>query len=144
MRVVIHSQNMPCYCIPLPVVWLCFRRPGKSSSTSSGAVSRKQPRRQMPATFNKSSAVAEISDRLAAQSWPEKWGGCCAPFPGGAGFPPNTMSHGPRPTSVPSGILIYPTVWPQYINVTDKTDKRMVRSTRRTVPLFVTVAQTRR
>jgi len=34
----------------------------------------------------------------------------------------NTMSPGPRPTSVPSGILIHPTVWPQYTNVTDRTD----------------------
>jgi len=32
----------------------------------------------------------------------------------------NTMWPGPRPTSVPSGILIHPTVWPQYTNVTDR------------------------
>jgi len=30
-----------------------------------------------------------------------------------AGFPSNTMSSGPRPTSVPSGILIHAAVWPQ-------------------------------
>ena len=30
----------------------------------------------------------------------------------GTGFP-NTMSPRPRPTSVPSGILIHPAVWPQ-------------------------------
>jgi len=30
----------------------------------------------------------------------------------------NTILHGPMPTSVPSGILIHPTVWPQYTNVT--------------------------
>ena len=43
----------------------------------------------------------------------------------GAGSPSNTMSAGPRPTSVPSGILIHPTVWPQYTNVTDRqTDRR--------------------
>jgi len=29
------------------------------------------------------------------------------------GFPSNTMWPGPRPTSLPSGILIHPTVWPQ-------------------------------
>jgi len=28
-------------------------------------------------------------------------------------LPSNTMSPGPRPTSLPSGILIYPAVWPQ-------------------------------
>jgi len=37
-----------------------------------------------------------------------------------AGSPSNTMSPGPRPISVPSGILIHPTVWPRYINVTDR------------------------
>jgi len=31
----------------------------------------------------------------------------------GAAFPSNTTSPGLRPTSVPSGILIYPAVWPQ-------------------------------
>jgi len=55
--------------------------------------------------------------------------GCCAPFRGGVGFavalskgagsPSNTMWPGPRPTSIPSGIFIHPTVWPQYTNVTD-------------------------
>jgi len=40
--------------------------------------------------------------------------GCCAPFlGGGAGSSSNTMSPGPRPTSVPSGILIHPALWPQ-------------------------------
>jgi len=32
-----------------------------------------------------------------------------------------TMSSLPRPTFVPSGILIHATVWPQYTNVTDRT-----------------------
>ena len=31
----------------------------------------------------------------------------------GAGSPSNTVSPGPRPTSVPSGIFIHPAVWPQ-------------------------------
>ena len=38
----------------------------------------------------------------------------------GAGSPSNAMSPGPMPTSVPSGILIHPTGWPQYTNVTDR------------------------
>jgi len=38
--------------------------------------------------------------------------GGCALF-GGAGSPCNTMLFGPRPTSVPSGILIHLAVWPQ-------------------------------
>jgi len=34
-------------------------------------------------------------------------------FLGGTGSTSNTMSSWPRPTSVPSGILIHPAVWPQ-------------------------------
>jgi len=33
------------------------------------------------------------------------------------------MSPGPKPSSVPSGILVYPAVWLQYTNVTDRQDK---------------------
>jgi len=33
---------------------------------------------------------------------------------GEAGYPSNTMWPGPRPTCMPSFILIHPTVWPQY------------------------------
>ena len=39
---------------------------------------------------------------------------------GGAGSPSNTMPPGPRPTSVPSGILIHLTVWPHNTNVGDR------------------------
>jgi len=42
----------------------------------------------------------------------------------GAGSPSNTMWPGPRPTSVPSFILIHPTVWPEYTNVTVTTDRQ--------------------
>jgi len=31
----------------------------------------------------------------------------------GVGSPSNTTWPGPKPTSVPSGILIHPAVWPQ-------------------------------
>jgi len=47
---------------------------------------------------------------------------CCAPFRGGgAGSPCNTMWPGLRPTSMPSGILIHPTVWPQRCIQTEQT-----------------------
>jgi len=41
--------------------------------------------------------------------------GMCPFLGGGAGFPSNTKSPGPRPTDVPSGILklIHPAGWPQ-------------------------------
>ena len=42
----------------------------------------------------------------------------------GAGSPSNTMWPGPRPTCMPSFIFICPTVWPQYTNVTDRTDRQ--------------------
>jgi len=51
-----------------------------------------------------------------------KSGGCCALFHAGAGSPSNTMWPWPRPTSTLSDILIHPTVWPQYTNVTDRQD----------------------
>jgi len=56
--------------------------------------------------------VGEMGD-VPEQSGPKSWGGgFCAPFRG-AGSPSKTMSPGPRPTSVPSGILIHAAVWPQ-------------------------------
>ena len=55
---------------------------------------------------------------LATTDMGLKFGGC-APF-GAAGSPSNTMWPGPRPTSMPSFILMQPTVWPQYTNVTDR------------------------
>jgi len=73
-------------------------------------------------SWNKSSAVAEMGDRAKAR-WVKKWGVLCPLSVGGAGSPSNTLSPNPRPTSTPSGILINPTVWPEYTNVTDKTDR---------------------
>jgi len=46
---------------------------------------------------------------------------------GGAGSPSDTMWPGPRPTSVPSFVLIHPTVWPQYTNVSDGQDRQTER-----------------
>ena len=64
---------------------------------------------------------------------PKSGGGCCAPFREGTGSPSNTMSHGPRPTSVLCGVLIHATVWPQYTNVTDmQTDRLRDRTDRQT------------
>jgi len=44
--------------------------------------------------------------------------GCVALLGGGAGTlcRPNTMRPGPRPTFIPSGILIHPAIWPQQMN----------------------------
>jgi len=50
----------------------------------------------------------------------------------GAGSPSNTMWPGPRSTCVPSFILIHPTVWPQYTNITNRiyrTDRQADRQT---------------
>jgi len=47
------------------------------------------------------------------------------PFWGrGAGSSSNTMWPEPRPTGMQSFILIHPTVWPQYTNVTCRTDRQ--------------------
>ena len=42
----------------------------------------------------------------------------------GAGSSSNTLWPGPSSTSAPSFILIDPTVWPQYVDVTDRTDRK--------------------
>ena len=76
----------------------------------------------------KSSAVAEMGDRARAK-WAEKWeGGFCVPFRGGAGSPSNTMWPGPRPTSVPNGILIHSTVFDHNTPTvqTDRTDSGLI------------------
>ena len=80
-----------------------------------------------------------MGDRLVTIDVGRKVGGCCAPFHGGAGSPSNTVWPGPRPASIPSGILINLTVWPQYTNVTDRTDRQRSDSIGRTV--LQTVAQ---
>jgi len=51
------------------------------------------------------------SSRLATINMGRKVGVC--PFLVGGGSPSSTMWPGPRPTSIPSGILINPAVWPQ-------------------------------
>jgi len=58
---------------------------------------------------NKSPAAAEMDDH---NRHGPKIGGC-APFWGRGLGAYLTQSPGPRPTSVPSGILIHPAVWPQ-------------------------------
>ena len=92
--------------------------------------------------YNKSSAVAELGDRLATiQTYAEKlypfhfqWGRQLGSYL-------TQCRPGPRPTSVstvPSGILIHPTFWPQYTNITDRQD---IGSVAYGEPLLVTVAQ---
>jgi len=72
------------------------------------------------------------SSHSATTDMARKLGGC-AHFIGGwgAGSQSNTMWSGPRPTCMPSFILIRPTVWPQYTNVTDRqTDRQPDRQDR--------------
>ena len=63
------------------------------------------------------------SSHLATTDMGRKLG--AVPLLEGARFPSNTMCPGPRPTSTPSFILMHPTVWPQYTNITGRqTDRR--------------------
>ena len=68
--------------------------------------------------------------------------GGSAPFGGGgAGSPTPHLTqcgHGPRPTCTPSFMLTHPTVWQQYINITDRTDRQPSDSIGRTVSQTVT------
>ena len=97
--------------------------PPSSSSSSLTASPLTWP---FPTTYylNKSFAVAEMGDRLATTNMGRKVGAAVPLSMGEAGFPFNTMSPGSRPTSLPSGILIHPTVWPQYTTVTDRQTDR--------------------
>jgi len=65
--------------------------------------------------MNKSSAVAETGNpgHTCPHKWAKKWGAALPLSLGGAGSPSNTMSPGPRPTSIPSGIPMHAAVWPQ-------------------------------
>jgi len=60
--------------------------------------------------------------------------GVLRPFVWGrAGSLSNTMWPGLRPTTIPSGILIHPSVWTQYTNFTDRQDRQRSDSIGRTV-----------
>jgi len=90
-------------------------------ATAQGRCQTEQLR--LKRTEHKSSAVAEMGDRLATIDMGRKVR-AAVPFflGGGAESPCNTMWPWPRPTSMASGTLIHPTVWPQYTNITDRTD----------------------
>jgi len=95
----------------MPLVWACI------ASVEGQAVAKPQE------NFYKSSAVAEMGDRLARTDMGRKVGRQLCPFPWRAGSPSNTMWPGSRPTSLPSGTLIHQTVWSQCTNVMDRTDR---------------------
>jgi len=59
-----------------------------------------------------------MGDRLATIDMAEKWGSCCVPLLWAELGPHLTLWPGPRPTSVSGGILIHPTTWQQYTDVT--------------------------
>jgi len=66
------------------------------------------PDAEITANVNKSSAVAELGDRLATTDMGRKVGReLLCPDLGGAGSPTNTMWRGPRTTSKPSDIPIH-------------------------------------
>jgi len=65
----------------------------------------------------KSSAVAEMGDRVHNRHRPRIWG-AAVPVSRRAGTPSNTMWPGPRPTTIPSAILVHPVLghnghWPK-------------------------------
>jgi len=62
------------------------------------------PRKHDRSYIQKSSAVAEIGDRLATVDITKKWGSAVSLSVGGAESSSNTMSPRPWPTPVPSGM----------------------------------------
>ena len=63
------------------------------------------------------------SRHLATTDMGRKLGAVCL-YGWGAGSSSNTKWPRPTPTCMPSFILIHPTVWPQYTNVTDRQDRQ--------------------
>ena len=61
-----------------------------------------------------------MGDRLFTKDMGRKLGGGLCPLWEEGGSPCNTKWA----TFIPSGILIHPSVWPQYTNVTDRTGQR--------------------
>jgi len=78
-----------------------------------------------------------MGDRARAK-WAEKWKAAVPLSVGELG--PHLTQCGLGRGYVLSGILIYPTVWPQYTNVTDRQDRQRSDSIGRTV--LQTVTQT--
>ena len=60
---------------------------------------------------NKSSAVAEMGNRLATTDIGQKVEGAAVPLSVGGAESPSDTSLGPTP--ITSGILIHPAIWPQ-------------------------------
>jgi len=54
-----------------------------------------------------------MGDRGHYRHGPKLGGGGCGLFLGVAGSPSIAKSPGPRPTSIPGGILVHPALWPQ-------------------------------
>ena len=120
-----HLDQFSRFCIARRRVSLYFTM--GCPSTSKIAPSHGGSKNPSNIPFYKSSAVAE----MATIDMGRKEGSCCVPFAGGAGSPSNTMWPGGLPACTPSFILIRPTVWPRYTNVTDRqadgTDRTTVR-----------------
>jgi len=80
---------------------------GRAAATSSNTTS-------LGPRFTSTKWHLDPSSRLATTDIGRKQGRELCPLCWeGAGSPSNTKSPALRPTSVPSGILIHPTVWPQ-------------------------------
>jgi len=79
--------------------------------------------------FNKSSAVAQMGDRLATTDMNRKLVALC-PF-GGVEVSPHLtqcdQGRGLPPRQVSFWSIVHPTVWPQCTNVTDRTDRQTAR-----------------
>ena len=95
---------------------------------------------------NKSSAVDQMGDRLATIDMGQKLGG--VPLSSGEGegaeLGPHLTQCGRSlglPQSVPSFILVHPTVWPQYTNITDRQTAQMGQDRQRSDSIEQTVLQ---
>jgi len=91
---------------------------GKTAMTLSGGGSgtpsnTTSPGARFTSFYHRTKWYLDPSSRLATIDIGRKLGGAVPFLMGGAESPSNTKSLRPRPTNIPSGILIHPAVWPQ-------------------------------
>ena len=113
-----------CNTIPHKTLRMCRKADASELNVQAIAIATKTKN-------NKGCTVAEMSDRFATIDMGRKvMSGAAVPISVGRdGSLSNAISPGPRSNSVPSGILIHPTVWSQYTNVTDRPVSERPRST---------------
>jgi len=111
----LRSNSIPSGIFVYPAVWPQYTwAENWGRAPFRGELGPDLTQRRWSEAYHRTKCHLDPSSRLATTDIAENWGVC--PLLGrGAGSPSNTMSIGLGPTSLPSGILIHPAIWPQQI-----------------------------